>query len=299
MNQPAYILFKIIKIMVSKPFSARSTILVIAIILFVVQVSTAQYSRRRSGSENSWEVGFSGGASQFLTSINPNSDAPYKKFNYWNADYNTAITLSVIKNFSPKFSAEFEFLTTKLSGTWNKNNSYGIPLPATAQNLPGPFKTGINQFMLMFVPNLNKIFVPNSSNDKWYLFAKMGGGVALLKEYSGLFPYTRSGNPFEFTLLYGGGLSYTINEKIKLKLGSTWYRVETDRLDGVHTARPGITVLTKNADLYYNAKERYVYPYIGLTYGFGQIVSKAHFMQRRNSMSLWFKPSAHKYKKRR
>jgi hypothetical protein len=283
--------------MASKPFSARSTILVIAIMLFIVQISTAQYSRRRSDGENSWEIGFSGGVSKFLTSINPNSGAPYKKFNYWNADYNTAITLSVIRNFSPKFSAEFEFLTTKLSGTWNKNNPYGIPYPATAQNLPGPFKTGINQFALIFVPNLNKIFAPNSSNDKWYLFVKGGFGAAILKEYNGLFPYT-PGNTFKYTIVYGGGLSYTINEKIKLKLGSTWYRVETDRLDGLHTSKPGVAI-TGDASFYYNVKERYIYPYIGLTYGFGQTTSKAHFMQRRNSMSLWFKSSAHKYKKRR
>ncbi len=284
--------------MVSKPFSAKSTILVVVIMLFIAQTSTAQYRRRRSGGENSWEIGFSGGASQFLTSINPNSDAPFKKFNYWNADYNAAITLSVIKNFSPKYSAEFEFLTTELSGSWNNSNIYGIPYPATAQNLPAPFKTGINQFTLMFVPNLNKIIAPNSANDKWYLFAKGGLGATLLKEYSALYPYGKRGNVFKYTLAYGGGLSYTINEKIKLKLGVTWYRVETDRLDGVHTLKPNGDV-TKNEGYYYNVKEKYIYPYIGLTYGLGQPKSKAHFIQQRNSMSLWFKQSTHKYKRRR
>jgi len=268
--------------------------------LFVVESSVAQYSRRSgSGDRNNWEFGFTGGASQFRNSINPNSDATFKKFNYWNADYNTAITVSIIKNFSPKFSAEFEFLTTKLSGSWNENSGYGIPLPATSQNLPSPFKTGINQFTLMFVPNLNKIVAPNSANDKWYLFIKLGIGASFLKEYKGLYPYGK-GNGFEYALAYGGGLSYTINEKIKLKLGTTWYRVESDRLDGVHTMRPvqSPDARDDNSVFYFNLKELYVYPYVGMTYGFGQIQSKAHFIRGNNSRFLWFKPSS-KFRKRR
>jgi opacity protein-like surface antigen len=150
----------------------------------------------------------------------------------------------------------------------------------------------------MFVPNLNKIIAPNSDNDKWYLFLKGGLGATFLKEYSGLYPYNKPGIGFVYALAYGGGLSYTVNEKIKLKIGTTWYRVETDRLDGVHTAKPNGDIRS-DAGYYFNVKEKYFYPYIGLTYGFGQIISKAHFMQRRNSTSLWFKPSTHKYKRRR
>jgi len=299
MKQPAQILLKIKKTMAFKPFLFRSAVLIAVIMLFAFQSSVAQYSRRSgSGDRNNWEFGFTGGASHFLTSINPNSDATFKKFNYWNADYNAAITVSIIKNFSPKFSAEFEFLTTKLSGTWNENTGYGIPPPATAQKLPSPFKTGINQFMLMFVPNLNKIVAPNSTNEKWYLFVKAGIGGSFLKELKpALFPYSKTSG-FKYALAYGGGLSYTINEKIKLKLGSTWYKVESDRLDGVHTSKPEIVLPKKNEDLVYNVKEKYLYPYIGMTYGFGQIQSKAHFIRGNNSQFLWFKKSS-KFRKRR
>ncbi|NEW84835.1 MAG: hypothetical protein GZ094_21040 [Mariniphaga sp.] len=301
MKQPAHILFKIKKTMALKPFPFQSAVLIAVIMLFVVQTSVAQYSRRSgSGVRNSWEFGFTGGASQFRNSINPNSDADVKKFNYWNSDYNAAITVSIIKNFSPKFSAEFEFLTTKLSGSWNPNNVYGIPLPATAQNLPPPFKTGINQFTLMFVPNLNKIVAPNSANEKWYLFVKLGIGASFLKDYQALYSYG-TGNGYELAFAYGGGLSYTINEKIKLKLGSMWYWVDTDRLDGVHTMRPiqSPSARDDNSVFYFNIKERYMYPYIGMTYGFGQIQSKAHFIRGNNSRFLWFKPSTSKYRKRR
>lgn len=299
MKQPAHILFKIKKTMALKPFP--SAVLIAVIMLFVVQSSVAQYSRRSgSGVRNNWEFGFTGGVSQFRNSINPNSDATYKKFNYWNADYNAAITVSIIKNFSPKFSAEFEFLTTKLSGTWNENSGYGIPLPATAQNLPSPFKTGINQFTLMFVPNLNKIVVPNSANEKWYLFVKLGIGASFLKDYKALYSYG-TGNGYELAFAYGGGLSYTINEKIKVKLGSMWYLVDTDRLDGVHTMRPiqSPTAHDDNSVFYFNIKESYMYPYIGMTYGFGQIQSKAHFIRGNNSRFLWFKPSTRKFRNKR
>jgi len=286
--------------MALKPFPFRSAVLIAVIMLFVVQNSVAQYSRRSgSGDRNTWEFGFTGGASQFLNSINPNSDAFIKKFNYWNANYNAAITLSIIKNFSSKFSAEFEFLTTKLSGSWNENNGYEIPPQAIFEGLqyPLPFKTGINQFTINFVPNLNKIFAPNSLNEKWYLFLKGGIGATFLKEYSGLYPYNKPGNGFEYALVYGGGLSYTINEKIKFKLGATWYRIDTDRLDGVHSLKPNGDI-TKNESYYYNVKEKYLYPYIGMTYGFGQIQSKAHFIRGNNSKFLWFK-SSKKYRKRR
>ncbi|HEY3389620.1 MAG TPA: hypothetical protein VGK38_08630, partial [Prolixibacteraceae bacterium] len=263
MKQPAYFLFKFIKIMASKPFSAKPTMLVIAFICIITQNSVGQYGRRSSGEENLWEVGISGGVSQFLTTINPNSDAPFKKFNYWNADMNPAITISAIKNFSPKFSAEFEFLTTKLSGTWNPNNGYPVPPLALDKRLPhpDPFKTGINQFTLMFVPNLNQIIAPNSSNNKWYVFAKIGAGASFLKEYKALYAYSVPGNKFEYALVYGGGLSYKINDNIKLKIGANWYRVETDRLDGVHTVLPGVVSLKPGANPpgidphYFNTKE--------------------------------------------
>jgi len=297
MKLPALIPFKIINIMALKPFSSRSTVIIVIIVLCMAQSTVAQYRRLNSDVRNSWEFGFSGGVSQFLTSINPNSDATYKKFNYWNTDFNPAVTLSVIKNFSPKISAEFEFLTTKLSGTWNTNSPYGVPLPATPQNLPGPFKTGIKQFSLLLVPNLNKIIAPNSSN-KWNLFVKVGISALLLKEYSGLYEYY-NGNGFEYALAYGGGLSYTINEKIKIKLGSMWYFVDTDRLDGVHTMRPfqSPDARDDNSVFYFNIKERYMYPYVGVTYGIGQVQSKAHFIQGSNSRFLWFKKSKHRYRR--
>jgi len=280
-----------------QPFSSRSFILLIAILLLIAQSTFAQYGRRRSGDASSWEIGFTGGVSKFLTSIDPNSDAVYKKFNYWNADFNVAITLSITKIISPKFSGQFEFMTTKLSGQWNENSGYPIP-PPTSGVIPSPFKTGIKHLNLLVIANLNQIVMPNSASDKWYLFVKGGMGLAFLKEYSGLYPLNQPGNLFKYTIIYGGGLSYTINGKIKLKFGTTWYRVETDRLDGVHTLKPGLPD-GPDANYAFNVKERYIYPYIGLTYGLGKANFAAHFVKQKNLRSSWFKPSKKKYKRRR
>src|ERR1035437_2404910 len=102
--------------MVSKPFSSGLSFLLFVIVLLFTQSTIAQNRRRSSGDASSWEIGFSGGLSKFLTSIDPNSDAIYKKFNYWNNNFNAGITISVVKVISPKFSAGFELMTTKLSG---------------------------------------------------------------------------------------------------------------------------------------------------------------------------------------
>jgi hypothetical protein len=288
--------------MASKPFSSGLSILLVIIVLTFAQSTVAQNGRRSSDDASSWEIGFSGGLSRFLTSINPNSDAIYKKFNYWNADFNAGITISVVKIISPKFSAGFELMTTKLSGSWNVNNGYPIPPLAIALGLPypNPFKTGVNVANLFVLANLNKIVAPNRANDKWFLFAKGGFGLAFLKEYSGLYPLGQPGNLYKYTYVLGGGISYTVNEKVKLKLGTSWYRVETDRLDGVHTLKPGGNY-ENNTGFAFNIKERYIYPYIEVTYGLGKANFKAHFFQKSRTRSIWTKHAKKrkKYKRRR
>lgn len=291
--------FKSKKIMALRPFSYRSSVLLVIIALTIAQSTVAQNGRRSSGDASSWEIGFSGGLSKFLTSINPNSDAIYPKFNYWNADFNAGITISVVKIISPKFSAGFELHTTKLSGSWNVNNGYPLP-PAAGGVIPNPFKTGVNVADLFVLANLNQIVAPNSANDKWFLFVKGGFGLTFIKEYSSLYPYG-SGNPPKYTIIYGGGLSYTISDKIKLQLGTSWYRVETDRLDGVHTLKPGLAD-GPDPNYAYNVKERYIYPYVGISYGFGKANFKAHFFKKsRITRSIWFKHTKkkQKYKPRR
>jgi hypothetical protein len=251
-------------------------------------------SAQKTGSDYRWEVGFSGGASMFLNSINPNSDAEYKKFNYWNSDLNSSFSLSLLKKITSQFSAEFEWQTTKLSGTWNENNGYPVPQRAVELDLPfpGPFKTGIHEFDLMISVNLNKIISPKIKNEKWSVFIKGGGGAVLLKGYQSLFPYSTSGNPFKYAIAYGAGLNYTIADKIKLKLGITIHQVETDRLDGVHSTRT-----VSPYDAYFKVKEVYSTIYIGIVYGLFEY--KIGNPQGKVDPYPWFQPSSRKYKGRK
>jgi len=246
-----------------------------------------------SGGNFNWEIGISGGGSRFLNSINPNSDALYKKFNYWNCDWNSATSVSVIRNLTNIFCAEVEWQSSKLSGNWNMKNNYGIPPRAIVIGLPypDPFKTGVNEFDLNLIVNLNKLIIPDLTNDRWYLFVKGGAGGVLIKEYSALFPYSTSGNPFKYSIVYGTGLTYLINDKIKLKLGCTWHKVETDRLDGVHTVRA-----VAPYDAYFNVKETYLNCYMGLTIGFGKFIISKHQYHGIGRRFLWFQPSARNHK---
>ena len=280
--------------MALKPFSIKSALISFTIVLLIAQTSVAQYGRRVSADYNSWEIGFSGGVSRFLNTINPNSGAIYKKYNYWNADFDPAISLSVIKNFSPKFSAEAEWLTTKLSGSWNPLNGYPVPSLATKYGLdyPNPFKTGINQFNLLFAANLNKIIAPNLINENWNLFVNGGGGLVFLKQYSALYTLGNH-SPAKYAILLGGGMSYQFNEKLKLKLGANWITVKSDRLDGVQARNEADT------DNLYNVNDKYLYSYIGITYGLSKPTLKAHFSQRARQRFIWFKSSSKKYKSRR
>ena len=255
---------------------------------------TTSISAQKSGTDYLWEVGFSGGASMFLKSINPNSDAEYKKFNYWNSDLNGSISLSLIRKITSQFSAEFEWQTTKLSGTWNENNGYVIPQRAVELGLPypDPFKTGVHEFDLMLYVNLNKVIVPKIKNEKWCVFVKGGGGAVLLKSYQSLFPFSTSGNPFKYSIAFGAGLTYTVADRIKLKLGITIHQVKTDRLDGVHSTRSVMPF-----DAYFNVKEVYSTVYLGMVCGLFEY--KTRNSHGKIDPYPWFKSSSKKYKGRK
>jgi len=262
----------------------------VLITILMFQVATI-IRAQNFGKQHKWEVGISGGATEFLNSINPNSEAQYKKFNYWNSNLNSSFSLSVIRNISSQFSAEIEWITSKLSGTWNQNSGYEVPQSAIDLGLPypDPFKTGINEFDLMVSINLNKVILPKSKNDKWYVFIKGGGGVVLLKEYQALFPYSTPGNPFKYSIAYGTGFSYKIDDKVKIKLGLTFRQVETDRLDGIHTMKPD-----NPYDPYFNVKEVYCSVYLGMTYTLNG--GKGNKSGHLSKAFPWFQPASKKYK---
>ncbi len=215
-----------------------------------------------------WEIGFSGGISRFVTSFNPNPDAVLKKFNYWNNDANPAFSLSVIKNFSSAISGELEWVNTKLSGSWNMNNGYSVPPLAVTNGLsyPQPFKTGINEFDFLLNLKFKKLVHQFTKNSAWDIFIRGGIGIDLIKDDRALYHFDHSRNGFAYSILYGGGISYKVSPKLTIKVSAMMSRVTTDRLDGVRELKPGQLSNGTNPYYYYNLKERYIRPYIGVIY---------------------------------
>ena len=282
-----------------KHFSLRFFVFIISTLLLNSHVSASPAFGKRLKVRSSWEVGFSCGVSGFLNTINPNTDAAYDKFNYWNPDLNPAISLSIIKSLSPSMNAEIRLFTTKLSGSWNPNSGYPVPPLAISQGLqyPNPFKTGINQFDLLLSLNLFQMFAPNRSFDQINLFIKGGVGAVIVKDYEALYPNNQGGHMIDYALVYGGEFSYQINSKIKLKLDAFINRVETDRLDGIQQLLPGQNITDPNPFYFYNLKERYFSSTIGLTYTFGWI-RKTHFSKSSRSCAVYAKPNIRKVRKR-
>ena len=215
-----------------------------------------------------WEIGVSGGLSRFVTAFNPNQDAVLKKFNYWNDDINPAFSLSVIKNFSPTLSGELEWVNTKLSGSWNTKNGYPIPPRDVANgiSIPQPFETGINEFDFLLNVKLNWLSSLLTKNKALRIFLRGGIGLDLLKDYRALYHFDLPRNGYAYSILYGGGISYQVAPKLTIKASVMMSRVTTDRLDGVREIKPEPFATGTNTFYYYNLKERYVRPYIGIIY---------------------------------
>jgi hypothetical protein len=261
-------------------------------ILFVllIQSSTihAQISKR-IGTIAPWEIGLSGGVSSFVTSIASEAGPPYTNINYWYRNLNPGIGLSAARNISPALSLEMNWLNTRLSGKWNDS---WPPIPISAgRESPLTFNTSINQFDLLLGFNLNQIFLPGDEEDIWHVFFKTGIGMTAIKDHKKFYPdfaQQRLG------LSIDAGISYSLNEKFKLHVGSAWRLVDTDILDGVHTAHVEVSGYNRtnsdsvNVNLQINTTEfkkvyeLYNYTYFRISYCINNFGSKVKGIHRRN-----------------
>jgi hypothetical protein len=208
-----------------------------------------------------WEIGFSSGASIFLTSINPQSNALNKRINYWERGINPGIGLFVVKNFSPSFGVEINWLNTSLTGKWN-NKWPSHPISAGREN-PLKFNTQINQFDLMMVFNVYQIMLPGENEDRGHLFLKTGIGVSEIKDNKKFY----ASNIYDrISVALGIGYSFPMSEKAKIQLGSTFRFVNTDNLDGVH-----VVAYDKNGKMveFMKIYEIYNYTYLSISYSLG------------------------------
>lgn len=215
-----------------------------------------------------WEIGFSSGASSFITSINPNSDAPYKKINYWYTNLNPGIGLSLTRNISPSLGIEFNWLNTRLTGRWN---NYWSPHPlSVGHESPLTFNSGINQFDLLMTFNVNQMMLPGDEEDPWHLFIKTGINISNISDFKKFYPE----NKYQcLGISLDAGISFSLTKRVKLLIGSDWRIINTDNLDGVHVV---FTDLNGNNDAEFKRiYEIYNYSYIRINYGFGHYSSKS------------------------
>ena len=249
----------------------RIYLILLISMLFIVPDSNAQNTEELVPRVSYWEFGFSSGLSKFVCSRNPNADAVYSRFNYWDSKLNLGVSLFAIKHISPVFSLEFDYLKTGVSGSWNANNGYPVPVNVAAQGLsnPPPFKTGINQFSALLNANLNKLFFPKLAGDIWHLYFNGGAGYCIVKDKKGF--DILGGSKTKGMVLYGPGVSVKINKNINGLAGFTRYIVYTDHLDALSTFA---TDAYGNMKAEMHVNERYNYSYIGITYRFDQRVRK-------------------------
>ncbi len=237
------------------------------ILLFLSLLTHAQKSRK-TAEVTPWEVGLSAGASWFVTSVNP--EAPPNRINYWNPNMNPGFGLSVTHNFSPALGMEAGWLNTRLTGEWD--SQYPLPTIAAGRESPLTFDSRLNQFDLLMTFNMNQLFLPGDLEDPWHIFTKAGFGMTMISDQMKFYPDGSQYLKFGPTL--DVGFSYSLNEKLKLQVGSAWRFVDTDNLDGVHVTSP-------TGAAYFKVYEVYNFNYLRLTCRLkAKDKSRSHNMRR-------------------
>lgn len=239
-------------------------LLTLILVLFICQSASAQRYRKGEGYIAPWEFALSGGVSSFVTSVNPTRGAEHSQINYWKNDLNPAFALSVVRNLTPGFGVEVNWLSSRLTGKWNDNWQ---PLPYYSDHKsPLTYDTRINQFDLMMVFNINQLMLPGELEDPWHLFLKAGAGITLINDKENYYP---NDNPYtKYSAALDGGISVSVSEQIKLMIGTTFRVVNTDNLDGVHlfsAEQDGKRVA------YLNTIEIYHFTYMRVSYNWGKI----------------------------
>jgi len=265
----------------------------ILLLLFFHSASAQRNLKAQGGTVSPWEIGISGGASSFVTSVNPEAIESNNQINYWNRDINPGVGLSIARNISPSLGIELNWLNTRLTGSWN-NIWPQHPISAGRES-PLTFNGQINQFDLMMTFNINQIILPGDLEDKWHFYLKTGVGLANIHDKMKFYPgitYNR------FSAALDAGLSFSLSDKIKLQIGSTLRSVNTDNLDGVHVVS---TYIDGQTTYFMKVFEIYNYSYLRVSCNlgkFGNGKSKAgihKIKSRKHQQYPWYqKPSKHK-----
>lgn len=204
---------------------------------------------------NRWEIGINSGVANFAGSTVIFGPSFGEHFSYFKSDLNFGYGAFIRKNFTQVFALEGSYNGTTLTG----NPKSGIRVKA--------FTTGINEFDLNTVWNINNLFSKHKFDRKIYWFAKVGIGLTLVKVID-FTQYKSIMDPWRGTLSAGTGLAFRLRDNIKLDIGTQISTVNTNELDGlISSERPD-----SDSPGYLSAqiREHCLYTYVGLTFSLGK-----------------------------
>ena len=234
------------------------------VVLFVCYSLSFAQEKEKTEFKKTWEIGLNLGVQRFTGEYNT-----YKPFleHYKNWTPGTDFGMGALlrKNYSQVFAMELSWNFTNLTGTnWNRT-SLAIPHPSS-------FKTGIGEFDLNTVWNINNLFAKNKFDRKAYLFAKVGYGFTHIAPKTGAnstLPNLTIDDRTHWqplTLPLGAGIAFRLSNKLKLDIGTQWTWTNTDRYDGV--ALDNDPTVKKGHNLA-DVSGTKLYTYAGLRYNFG------------------------------
>jgi outer membrane protein OmpA-like peptidoglycan-associated protein/opacity protein-like surface antigen len=202
---------------------------------------------------NRWEIGINAGVANFAGSTSMSSNNLFKHVNDFNNDLGFGYGFIIKKNFSHVFALE---------GSYNGNTITGSPKSGTGYSA---YKTGINEFDLNTVWNINNLFSKNKFDRKVYWYAKIGAGATHVNNIEQT-DETVQGPWRGWTVPLGTGLAFRLSDNVKLNIGTQWSWVNTNRLDGVNQGGPG----SPEGFLVGQIREKYLYTHAGLSFMLGK-----------------------------
>jgi hypothetical protein len=248
----------------------------ILVILFSYSALAEGPTKNRIATITPWEFGLSTGVSIYGTSFIKELNSTYKRNSFWWREANPAIGLLAVRNISPSVGIEVSWINTRLSGNWNKSRA--ALLDVEGRESPISFNSTINQFGLMMVFNLSQIMLPGDDEDRGHLFIKTGIGISLMKDNKNFYPDVTSAG---MSYALGGGYSVSLNERIKLQIGSTTIAINSDNMDGLHVVpKDNNGQILKPESII----EIYNYSYLSMIYRIGDFGSgkyKSTYKRRR------------------
>jgi len=169
---------------------------------------------------NRWEFGVNIGLAKFAGSTNIHNIYNFNNFNDFKCDFDPGYGLLIRKNFTHVFALEGTYNGTTLTGS-----------PTIAGDVA--FKTGLNEFGLNTVWNINNLFSRNKFDRMVYWYAKIGTGITHVKNIEYTLPATIQGPWRYWTVPIGTGIVIRYSDKIRFDIGTQWSWVNSNELDGV------------------------------------------------------------------